>query len=217
MSAKYLLFIAGFGISFFGSMAPGTLNMTTLQISVFNSVEAALTFAFGAVLIEMMYAALAVTLLHRIRIPLTLKRTVEWIFVMGLITYGAFIVYSTGINSPTPTIEKIEFTGSSFLFGVSLSLINPFQVPFWMFWGMLLKKRGILSSTKQSVGIYTLSAGIGAFSLLALYAVLGGSFRFWITAHQREFVLFYGSIFILLGGIQAYKNVKNKTKEPLSE
>ena len=206
MTKNLKLFLAGLAISFFGSMAPGTLNMTTLQVSAFDSVQSALWFALGAVIIEMLYAVLAVTLLHRIKIPLKGRETAEWIFVTGLICYGSYVLYSQFSNAPSPTIEKVSFSGSAFFFGMSLSLVNPFQVPFWMFWGTLLKQRNMLDQSTSSILTYTISAGIGAFSLLAGYAILGGESRLWINAHQFEFMVFYGSVFLLLGILQAWRS-----------
>jgi len=214
MTKNLKLFLAGLAISFFGSMAPGTLNMTTLHVSAFDSVQSALWFAFGAVIIEMVYAALAVTLLHRIKVPLKWKETAEWIFVFGLISYGGFVLYSQFFNAPSPTIEKVSFSGSAFFFGMSLSFVNPFQVPFWMFWGTLLKQRNILEQNTTSILLYTISAGMGAFSLLAGYAILGGENRLWINAHQVEFMIFYGSVFLLLGILQAWRSAmgnRNRT------
>ena len=214
MTKNLKLFLAGLAISFFGSMAPGTLNMTTLHVSAFDSVQSALWFAFGAVIIEMVYAALAVTLLHRIKVPLKWKETAEWIFVFGLISYGGFVLYSQFFNAPSPTIEKVSFSGSAFFFGMSLSFVNPFQVPFWMFWGTLLKQRNILEQNTTSILLYTISAGMGAFSLLAGYAILGGENRLWINAHQVEFMVFYGSVFLLLGILQAWRSAmgnRNRT------
>jgi threonine/homoserine/homoserine lactone efflux protein len=218
MTRNIKLFLAGLAISFFGSMAPGTLNMTTLQVSAFDSVGAALWFAFGAVLIEMLYAALAVTMLHRIKIPLTWKTSAEWIFTFGLLAYGGYVVYSEFFQESTPTIEKANFTGSAFFFGMSLSFINPFQVPFWMFWGTLLKQRNILDQNTSSVFIYTVSSGSGAFLLLASYAILGGENRMWINADHLEFMVFYGSVFLLLGFIQAWRNtVGNRNRSRVEQ
>ncbi len=206
MTKNLKLFLAGLAISFFGSMAPGTLNMTTLQVSAFDSVQSALWFACGAVIIEMIYAALAVTLLHRIKIPKRWRASAEWIFVFGLIFYGGYVLYAQFFNAPSPTIEKVDFSGSAFFFGMSLSVVNPFQVPFWMFWGTLLKQRNILDESSSAILIYTISAGTGAFSLLAGYAILGGENRLWINAHQFEFMVFYGSVFLLLGILQAWRS-----------
>lgn len=214
MTQNFKLFLAGLGISFFGSMAPGTLNLTTLQVSVFDSVTAALWFAFGAVIIEMLYAALAVTILHRITIPSGWKSGGEWLFVIGLLAYGSYVVYSEFFHATSPTIEKASFTGSAFFFGMSLSFINPFQVPFWMFWGSLLKQRNLLDTRSSSVIIYTLSAGTGAFSLLFLYAIFGVKYRLWIYDHQFEFMVFYGSVFLLLGLIQAWRNLMGNRNRP---
>jgi len=214
MTRNIKLFLAGLAISFFGSMAPGTLNMTTLQVSAFDSVQSAIWFACGAVIIEMIYAALAVTLLHRIKIPMSWRKSAEWIFVFGLIFYGGFVLYAQFFNAPSPTIEKVDFSGSAFFFGMSLSFVNPFQVPFWMFWGTLLKQRKILRHSSSAILIYTMSSGMGAFSLLAGYAILGGENRLWINAHQFEFMVFYGSVFLLLGILQAWRSAmgnRNRT------
>ena len=205
MPNKLKLFGIGIAISFFGSMAPGTLNLTTIHVSVFNSISAALWFVFGAVIIEMFYAAFAVTILHRVQIPNRWKNTVQWIFVACLISYGGYILWTETFKTPSYNIERTSFTGSAFVFGISMSFVTPSQVPFWMFWGTLLKQRNILDHSISSLIIYTLSAGIGASLLLIIYAFLGAENREWINTNQFIFMIFYGSAFLLIGLYQGWK------------
>ena len=207
MIIKLKLLLIGIAISFFGSMAPGTLNMATIHVSAFDSLGAALWFVFGAVIIEMFYAAFAVTLLHRIKIPNQWKKGVQWLFVIGLISYGGYILYNELFKVESAAIEKISFTGSAFIFGISMSFVTPSQMPFWMFWGTLLKRRNILDDSTSSILIYTLSAGIGAASLLVIYAFLGVENRDWINDNQFVFMIFYGSVFLMIGLYQAWRNI----------
>ena len=207
MIIKLKLLLIGIAISFFGSMAPGTLNMATIHVSAFDSLDAALWFVFGAVIIEMFYAAFAVTLLHRIKIPNQWKKGVQWLFVIGLISYGGYILYTELFKVESAAIEKISFTGSAFIFGISMSFVTPSQMPFWMFWGTLLKRRNILDDSTSSILIYTLSAGIGAASLLVIYAFLGVENRDWINDNQFIFMIFYGSVFLMIGLYQAWRNI----------
>ena len=207
MIIKLKLLLIGIAISFFGSMAPGTLNMATIHVSAFDSLDAALWFVFGAVIIEMFYAAFAVTLLHRIKIPNQWKKGVQWLFVIGLISYGGYILYTELFKVESAAIEKISFTGSAFIFGISMSFVTPSQMPFWMFWGTLLKRRNILDDSTSSILIYTLSAGIGAASLLVIYAFLGVENRDWINDNQFVFMIFYGSVFLMIGLYQAWRNI----------
>jgi threonine/homoserine/homoserine lactone efflux protein len=201
------LFMSGFAISFLGSMPPGTLNMTTLHLAAFNSISAALWFAFGAIIIEMFYAAFAVTLLHRINIPDKWKKGTLWIFAIGLILYGCFVLYTVLYYPENTGVDKVSFSGSAFLFGVSLSIVNPIQVPFWLFWGTVLKQRNLLANSKTSIILYTISAGAGALSLLTIYSFLAGENRFWINQHQYSFMIFYGAVFLMLGIIQVWRNL----------
>jgi threonine/homoserine/homoserine lactone efflux protein len=80
-------------------------------------------------------------------------------------------------------------------------------MPFWMFWGTLLKRRNILDDSTSSILIYTLSAGIGAASLLVIYAFLGVENRDWINDNQFVFMIFYGSVFLMIGLYQAWRNI----------
>ena len=208
------LFFAGFGISFFGSIPPGTLNMTTLHLSAFDSINTALWFAFGAIIIEMFYAAFAVTLLHRINVPIQWKKGVEWIFAVVLVIYGGYILYYEILNPTNNTVENVSFSGSAFLFGVSLSFVNPVQVPFWIFWGTVLKQRNLLNNRKSSILLYTISAGAGAITLLTIYTFLAGEYQWWINQHQHAFMIFYGAVFLMLGIIQVWRNTltnRNRT------
>jgi hypothetical protein len=178
---------------------------------------AALWFVFGAVIIEMFYAAFAVTLLHRIKIPNQWKKGVQWLFVIGLISYGGYILYTELFKVESAAIEKISFTGSAFIFGISMSFVTPSQMPFWMFWGTLLKRRNILDDSTSSILIYTLSAGIGAASLLVIYAFLGVENRDWINDNQFIFMIFYGSVFLMIGLYQAWRNIVSHTRSSVVE
>src|SRR5690606_33928439 len=55
-----LVFVIAFLVSYLGSIPPGTINVTTMQLAVQNNRRAAVFFSLAAALVEFVYAGATV-------------------------------------------------------------------------------------------------------------------------------------------------------------
>ena len=159
---------------------------------------------FGIVIIEVIYLRLALT-------------AMDWVVrnhliftIMSWITFAVFLALGilSLILATRQTKEKkgllLNNNLDRFLLGVSVSAINPAQIPFWFIWSTQFINSGILKTTTTDFNLFTGGAAIGSIGGLALY-VYGGK---WVIskmkASNRQLNIFMGVVFILASLYQLY-------------
>jgi hypothetical protein len=75
--------------------------------------------------------------------------------------------------------------------GVSVSAINPAQIPFWFIWTTQLINTGILKTTFLDFNLFTAGAAVGSVAGLALY-IYGGKWSLPNESQQQAAEYFYG-------------------------
>jgi threonine/homoserine/homoserine lactone efflux protein len=94
-----------------------------------------------------------------------------------------------------------------FLLGVSISAINPVQIPFWFIWSTQLIQGKVLHTTFLDFNLFTAGAGIGSVTGLAVY-IYGGK---WVIAKMKasnkQLNTFMGIVFILAALWQLYNMI----------
>lgn len=94
-----------------------------------------------------------------------------------------------------------------FLLGVSVSAINPVQIPFWFIWSTNMIQLGVLKTTFLYFNLFTGGAAVGSLSGLGVY-IYGGK---WLIAKMKtsnkQLNIFMGIVFIIAALIQLYNMV----------
>ena len=87
------VFLWGLMISFLGSLPMGTLNITAMQIGIQESINHALQFSIGSLLVEMVYVRLSLLAINWVRRQEKLMRIMEWITlaIIVALAVGSFI------------------------------------------------------------------------------------------------------------------------------
>jgi threonine/homoserine/homoserine lactone efflux protein len=174
-------FLLAFGFSFLGSIPPGTLNLSVLQLGLEKKNNIALRFALAAALIEYPYAWLAVEFEELIASPFILNNF-KLTGALVLLTLGVFSLWS--VRRPTPFIHRIQASG--FRRGLVLSLLNPLVIPFWIGVTAYLRLNGwIVLSGPGEVHGYLLGVALGALTLLLLIALLSGRVTTAFEPHSK--------------------------------
>ena len=125
------VFIIAFVVSYLGSIPPGTINVTTMQLAVQQKNRTAIFFSIAASLVEFVYAGLTV------RFQLFLNES-PWIMdnfyiitAIAMIVLGIANLFATS-NSKS-IVAKIDTRArSGFKRGIILGLLNPLTMPFWL-------------------------------------------------------------------------------------
>jgi threonine/homoserine/homoserine lactone efflux protein len=163
------VFFVGLLFSFLGSIPPGTLNLSVLQLGIQGKTKVAWRFALAVTIIEYPYTWLAIQFEYWITSNPMVIENFQLItaIVMTIIGIGNLIT----AKKPSTMIEKFESSG--FRRGLVLSILNPMALPFWIGVTAYLKAQGWIDlSTTLDLHSYVLGTAVGVLLLLALFILL---------------------------------------------
>jgi threonine/homoserine/homoserine lactone efflux protein len=83
-----------------------------------------------------------------------------------------------------------------FLLGLSMSALNPIQIPFWFAWSTFFIERGWMRATPLENNIFSIGCGLGTLAGLALYMYGGHWLVTKLHASQRTLNLIMGGVFL---------------------
>ncbi len=162
------VFFLGFFFSFIGSIPPGTLNITVLQLGLDRNIKVALRFALAVAIIEYPYAWIGVQFEYYISSSPVVLENFQLIAALVMTILGISNLWPTR----TPTGFAKKFSESGFRRGIILSLLNPMAIPYWMGFTAYLKVQGWISlSTPGLLHSYVFGTAVGALALLTLLVV----------------------------------------------
>lgn len=185
-------------VSYLGSIPPGTINITSMQLSVQHHHRAAFYFALGASLTELIYAGITV------RFQIFLSSRPGFTDNFQVITAIAMIVLGViNLFARTNTQLLIAKAGSlkgrsGFKRGVVLSILNPLTIPFWLTVTAYLQSNHWIQLNGMLFWWYLLGLASGTFGLLLTVNKLGAKFT---SIAENNFLVHKvpGIIFISLG------------------
>src|SRR5688500_11666375 len=123
-----LTFLLAFAFSFIGSIPPGTLNLTVIQLGLEHRIGIAWRFAIAAAIVEYPYAWLAVEFESLITSSPVITQNIQLIASLIMIVLGAFNV----LSARKPGKFYNRFNDSGFRRGIVLGILNPLALPFWI-------------------------------------------------------------------------------------
>jgi threonine/homoserine/homoserine lactone efflux protein len=145
-----LIRIFGWGmmISFLGSLPLGTLNVAAMQLGIYESIQNALLFSLGSLLVEMVYVRISLVGINWINKQQKLMNIMQWItfaIIVVLACASFYAAMQTSAGTKDVGINPYEnINVNRFLLGMGLCAINPVQIPFWFGWSTVLFSKKIL-------------------------------------------------------------------------
>lgn len=162
-------FLLGFFFSFIGSIPPGTINLTIVQLGLEKKVNIAWRFAFAASVMEYPYAWLAVEFAEMILSSPVLVENMQLITAIVMTLLGVLTLWST--NRPSKFATKLSESG--YRRGIILSILNPLALPFWVGTTAYLNSlKWIDLSSQIKLHSYLTGICVGSFIILILLAYL---------------------------------------------
>ncbi len=203
-----LNFLISFVLSFLGSIPLGSLNLTALQIYIYNQFKQVVYFALAASLVEFFYSYFA------IRGELLLSHYPFLNQIFSYITIAAFIILGV-INLSSKekpiSIQSLHALNSVFVpldfrffrKGFVLSILNPQAIPFWLILSDFLVKQGLVefNSTADTL-YYTSGVAFGTFICLLSFAVFAGKILKQKQIRMEILNRAIGSLFIAIAFFQ---------------
>lgn len=169
MPETLITFGIAFFFSFVGTIPPGTLSLTIIQLGLSNKINVAWRMALAASVIEYPYAWVAVEFQDLLTRSIEITKGFHFIAAVTMILLGILNLWV----SARPSKFTRRFEASGFRKGVVLSLLNPLAIPFWMAMTAYLKSYGWVDlSDRIEVHAYLLGVSCGTFVLFMLLAFL---------------------------------------------
>jgi threonine/homoserine/homoserine lactone efflux protein len=191
-------FLIAFVFSFVGSLPPGAINLSVLQMSVEHRISAAFRFTLAAVMVEIPYAWIAIKFQYLLTNSPYLIDNFKLIASMVLILMGLINIWSLLRQKPSQGRWKLLHV-SGFRKGTVIAILNPMYIPFWLGVTAYLVHHKWVRLGEVSLEIsFLLGVALGSFSLLAILILLGK----FIAPHFRKregFQFIPGIAFLLLG------------------
>ncbi len=201
-----VLFV-GILVSFLGQLPLGNVNIAATQLNVQESQKSAWKFAAGLVVIEVIYLRLALTGINWIISNKMLFIILGWTTVALFMILGIASFIAARKQSKDKKALMLNNKIDRFLLGLSISAVNPVQIPFWVTWSLYLINGKMLHPVATEYNVFTIGAGIGTLSGLAVY-IYGGKWAIQkIKANNKSLNKFMGIVFIVVAFLQLYKMI----------
>ncbi|MGE0588606.1 MAG: LysE family translocator [Cyclobacteriaceae bacterium] len=163
------VFLIGAFFSFIGSIPPGTLNLSVLQLGLEGKVNTALRFALAVSIVEYPYTWIGVQFEYWITSSPMIIDNFQLVTAIVMVTIGLLNLWS----AEKPTNFSVKFNDSGFRRGLILSVLNPMAIPFWIGITAYLKAQGWIDlSSVALLHSYVFGTSVGAMVLLTLFAFM---------------------------------------------
>ncbi|MCB0715708.1 MAG: LysE family transporter [Chitinophagaceae bacterium] len=203
------IFFVGMLVSFLGSLPLGTLNIAAMQISITDGVLAAMLFSAGSLLAEIVYVRISLVAMDWIRKQEKILKALEWVTFFIVLALAIASFYA----AMHPSVNKNVLLDSpmpKFLLGLTMSAVNPVQIPFWFGWSTVLFTKKILLPKKNHYNIYICGIGIGTFIGNCVFIFGGLLIANKISNNQDILSWVIGGIFALTALIQLFRILRKK-------
>ena len=209
----FLTFFIGIALNAMGYIPPGNINLTVAQLAInkgmrqvwyfilsFSCVEVFFTFGM------MRFARWAMSDINPNEAvsEVRLSTLVDCFMIVMFLVMGT-ITWRNRKKVPKTSNKKEDKRRGSVLYGLILGVLNPVQIPFWLFFGNYVILHQWIQTDYLSLVIFSLGSGVG--SSLALYV-----YAHFATYIQEKFALssliINKSIAIFLFALAAYLVVK---------
>jgi threonine/homoserine/homoserine lactone efflux protein len=199
------IFITGLVISFLGALPLGVLNVAAMQVAVQESARAAIRFACGVALVEVLYVRLSLIGMNWVMAHRGLFNILEWVTVVLFIILAISSFAAARRSNKESKSLLLNNKLNRFWLGFTMSAVNPVQIPFWFIWSTYLLSNRLLNPVEWQYNVYTAGIGTGTLIALAVF-IFGGK---WLVnrlkTSNRMINYIVGAVFVISAGIQCWR------------
>lgn len=208
-----ITFLLGILINAMGYVPPGNINLSVAKLAINKGMRQVWYFIVSFSIVEIFYtfgmmrfarwAMSDINPNEAVGDQVRLSSLVDYFMiamflVMGTITW----VYR---NKVPKTNEKEDKRSGSIVYGMILGVLNPVQIPFWLFFGNYVILHQWIETDYLSLVIFSLGSGLGSTLALYLYAHFA---KFIQEKFALSSLLINKSIAIFLYLLAAYLIIK---------
>lgn len=195
--------LVAFVVSYLGSIPPGTINISVMQLSVSRQRKAALLLGLAASIAEFVYAGATVKFQQFLSESPRLTIVFQVITALALVGLGIYNLFSKTDSTEYLKVDKLKGR-TGFAKGLALGLLNPMTVPFWLVVTNYLVTHNWVDVKNENFWAYIIGLASGTFSLLVTVDFLGSKFQ---KIADNSFIVHRvpGLLFIGMGLYNAWK------------
>jgi threonine/homoserine/homoserine lactone efflux protein len=198
-------FFLGMILSFLGQLPLGTMSMTATQIAVQENFRSAWKYSIGVALIEMVYLRGVLSGMQWIMENRKIFDVFNWVTVVLFLGFGIMSFITAQKQDPAKKALLLNNRLNRFLLGMSMSALNPLQIPFWFLWTGYFLNLGWLKPGFTSFNFFTGGSALGTMGGLAVYMYGGNWLVSKMNTNNRSLNKIMGVIFIVAGIVQLYR------------
>lgn len=186
MKRSIKIFYWGMLISFLGSLPPGVMNIVATQISGKQGAGAAMVYAVGSMLAEVIIIRIALSGMSWLTRRQKFFQVLEWMTAGLLVVFSITCFIAADSMQDFPIILPVLVL-PPFLTGAVISAVNPLHIPFWLGWSTVLINKGILAPGPKQYNWYISGIATGTISGFIIF-IFGG--QYLIKAfHSNQFLI----------------------------
>ena len=158
--------LIGIPIGFYGYLLPGNINLMVLELYRTRRYKLLFFVLFLILFFESLYCILALHYLNEIKGNNTLLNGIKFVTYSLLFLMGAWMILEW--KKSKTTVHK-----STIMRGLLSVVINPQQIPFWLFMGILFSPIINFGNDIYTSSGFLLCNAIGTLSAMIIYMIYG--------------------------------------------
>ncbi|OIR12784.1 LysE type translocator [mine drainage metagenome] len=194
-------------VSFLGQLPLGTMSITSTHIAVKEGFSHAWKYALGVALIEIIYLRTVLSGVDLIMQHHFFFVVLGWLTVVFFLGFGVYSFITAVKHQGQKRSPILNNKINRFWLGITMSALNPAQIPFWFIWSSYLINLHVLHSNTLEFNTFTIGCGSGTISGLAFYMYGGNWVVTKFNTSNKTLDIIMGIIFIIAAAIQFYRMV----------
>ncbi len=203
-----ITFFVGLIVALVGVIPPGLLNMTAAKISLKEGYSRGIVFSIGVSVTVLAQTYVAVLFARYLSnhpdIVDILQRVALVIFILIAIYY-LFVAKERA--KPQDEINN-KSKKNRFFFGMFLSVLNVFPIPYQAYMSMTLATFGLMAFDATNISSYVTGAAMGTFVMLYIYIFFFDKIKSQRLTSQKNMYLSIGIITALIALITLINVIK---------
>lgn len=194
--------IAGFLVSFIGSLPVGYLNIIGYDTYKHYGAYGLVAYLLGVVAIEAFVVYFSLIIARKLTNSTTLLKILELLSIFFLLLLAFYFFAGNSMEHEGYATSYVRF--SPFITGVVLSCLNFAQLPFWTGWSIYLINGSYISVKGRLRFAYIFFSMVGTCCGMALFVYFLN--RLSVNAGALHFIMGYGIslVFVLLAAYNAW-------------
>jgi threonine/homoserine/homoserine lactone efflux protein len=158
----FLTLFLGIVINMLGYIPPGNINLSVVQITITRGIRQALYFIGAFSFVEVLFTFGVMRFVQWLSSEINLENSIDIVMIVMFGVLGV-ITWRSRKEMPKEDYSKKD----SIKYGLLLGVVNPMQIPYWLFVGTYLIEHEWIDIGYLSLSIFSIGSGLGA--ALALY------------------------------------------------